>query len=77
MSESFTYSEWYRTGTMMFRRSALADSHPESIPSLWKKKFGEEMPFYARREAGLPDPHRCPTCRQSISFQHFEDENEL
>lgn len=54
-NDTLTASEWWRPGAgMMYRRSALPDSHPQSWPSLWEAKFGEPMPNKKRVEVGLP-----------------------
>ena len=38
--DSFEYSVWVRRSPMLVRREYLPFDDPESIPSLWLKKFG-------------------------------------
>ena len=46
-------TEWVRRGDgMMVLRAALPEEDPQSWPSLWRKRFGEDMPRWARIEVG-------------------------
>lgn len=66
MKESFEYSEWYKPGGgMIYRRSALNHDHPESIPSLWKAKYGTPMPYWAAVKVWgeeAVEKELCPCC---------------
>ena len=67
MNNTLEASKWVKSsGGYITLRSALPDEHPGSWPSIWKDKFGEDMPLSARREAEVLDPERCPTCYQEI-----------
>jgi hypothetical protein len=85
---SIQASEWYRPGGgMMYRRSSLNPSHPESWFSLWVKKFGslEDFPWETMGEGwengpprgfpwkafGLNPFKKCPSC----GFVHEEEKS--
>ena len=45
IQRSIEATVWVHRGSMMINRDALAPDDPESWPSLWKAKFGEDLPY--------------------------------
>lgn len=74
MAEFLEASEWVGVGGggVITRRDALDDDNPQSWPSLWRAKFGEEMPNNKRTELGLPTIKcRCSKCGH-IEYDHTD-----
>ena len=68
MAETFRYTQWWKSGSTMYNRNALQDNHPQSLPSLWDKQYGESMPISVRVELGVPPPHPRINSQEPIMY---------
>ena len=74
---NFDFTVWVKKGEMLVQRMTLPPSDPDSLFSLWRDKFGFDMPSEVVSQIWGPDQVSYDDIREAEETLSLIDEKEL